>query len=352
MQVSLHFALPEGAAGAEPPAWLHLLPMGSFRGVDGRGPFKLVDASVVIANSMGGGAIPVDENHATDFAIKTGQPSPARGWVREMQSRPDGIWGRVEWCPTGVQLMNERAYRGISPVIVTEEKTGAVTRVLRVALTNTPNLDSIRTLHSEQENDMDIAKLRKALGLPEAATEAEVLAAVEGNVTSVTAHSAQLTRIAAAAGVTGTPDAEALVTVLNTQREAVGGTHTMAQQLVSMQTELATARNERARDAATVFVDGAIQAGKPILVLRDHFITRHMADPAAVKTEIDALPSIHALGMTAEQVASLHAAGGGGGGGGDDTMSAADNAVCKKMGISKEKFIAQRKKKRAAEMED
>jgi len=140
---AIHTSLPaEGGL----PTWIQLVPAGTFSGMDGRGPYKLDDPQTVIRTSLADGKLPIDENHATDFALKSGIPSPARGWIIAMEARPDGIWGRVDWTPTGAELVSGRAYRGISPVFECD-KNGNVLRVQRAALTNTPNLQQLATLH-------------------------------------------------------------------------------------------------------------------------------------------------------------------------------------------------------------
>ncbi len=137
------WAVPEGTV----PEWVQLAPAGTFSGQDGRGPYRLRDPQAVIAASLAGGRIPIDENHATDLLAPKGEPSPARGWIVGMEARADGLWGRVEWTPSGRTLLTERAYRGISPVFATDPN-GTVHRILRAALTNTPNLPQLATLNS------------------------------------------------------------------------------------------------------------------------------------------------------------------------------------------------------------
>jgi len=140
------------------PDWVHLLPMGKFGGADGRGPWTVANALAVIAASMAQGRLPVDENHATDLAAPAGQPSPARGWIVEMQARPDGIWGRVEWNETGRTMLAARTYRSISPVFI-HSPNGAVTQILRAALTNVPNLLQLKALNmSTLDRELDGSK--------------------------------------------------------------------------------------------------------------------------------------------------------------------------------------------------
>ena len=315
------------------PEWVHLVPAGTSRGVDGRGPFILKDAAQVLQASMAQGKLPIDENHATDFAMKTGQPSPARGWIVAMEARDDGIWGRVEWTEPGKALMSEGAYRGISPVLE-HRKDGTVLRVLRAALTNVPNLQQLHTLNSQQETGMDLVQIRRVLSLPETADEAAILAAITANASAVSAHAAQIAAIATAAGLPAqNATADGLVVSLQAVRAGASEAERLAATIVSLQTQLDTLSAATARDKAATFVDGAIRAGKPIAALRDRYVTRHMADPAGVEEEINALPSIHARGATV----STHAQAPSG-----DEPTESEKAVAARMGVDPKKLAAQR----------
>lgn len=320
---SLHLQIP---TTGEAPEWVHLTPAGSFSGADGRGPFKLEDAEDVIRNSMAAGRLAIDENHAIDVAGPKGQPSPARGWIVEMQARPDGLWGRVEWTGAGADLLRDKAYRGISPVIVAREKGGQVVKLLRAALTNDPNL-TLTTLHSRSDSMDFTAKLRQTLGLPADATEDAML-------TSVSAHAlagATLGKVSAALGLAAdaksddivagaaakAADAGKLVAIaahckaaglelekltpseLQTQLMArgSGSEAELRQTVISLQARIDTLSADQAREKATAFVDAAIANGKPIRPLRDHYIARHQKDATAVETEVNGLVSIHAGGV-------------------------------------------------------
>lgn len=314
---SLHFQIPAGQA----PEWVHLTPAGTFSGVDGRGPYRVEDAQAIITSSMAAGKLAIDENHAIDKAAPEGRPAPARGWIVEMEARADGIWGRVQWTGAGKSLVDDQAYRGFSPVFVSEKGTGKVLRILRGALTNDPNL-TLTTLHN-RENDMDfLAKLRQALGLKDDAAEDAVLT----TVTSHAAVAAAQGKLVEAAGLKAGASADELVAHLQTRvklepkldavktalkaagvdfdqasaeqisahvRAGGAGDAELRQTVISLQSQLTTLQSEGAKERATTFVDAAIAAGKPIKPLRDHYITRHQKDAAAVETEINALISIH-----------------------------------------------------------
>ncbi|GGA82439.1 hypothetical protein GCM10011491_07320 [Brucella endophytica] len=186
-------ALP--VADAAVPEWLHVLPLGEFSGVDGRGPYRNDDPGALISRfHEEGRKLAVDENHSTDLAAKKGFSAPARGWIVELQKRDDGIWGRVEWTPEGRALMQSKAYGYVSPVFISAAKAPLVVRkLLRVALTNDPNLTSLKALHSARKGpDMDheqlLSALRTALDLGAEADGAAILDAV--NKLSQSRHSA------------------------------------------------------------------------------------------------------------------------------------------------------------------
>ena len=161
-------------SGLAPPDWLHLLPAGEIRTNDGRGPYRVPDARALIAGSMAGGKLVLDEDHATDLAAPKGLPAPARGWITELQNRADGIWGRVAWTAEGRRMVEAREYRGISPVIV-HAKDGTVTALLRATLTNTPNLTGLIALHAK-ENDMELrSALIRMLDLPATSDDTAII---------------------------------------------------------------------------------------------------------------------------------------------------------------------------------
>lgn len=327
--IALFSSLPQ-PAGDEAPEWVHLVPAGTFRGLDGRGPYRLEDAGAVIHASMAGGKLALDENHSTDLAAPKGEPSPARGWIVEMEARDDGIWGRVEWTPSGTALMADKAYRGISPVISARAADGAVVSVLRASLTNTPNL-TLTSLHS-REPLMDLAALRAALGLGADASEADVLAAITASRTAVAAHAAELAKLAKAAGAADGASADAIVTHL--QARGAGDVDVLRGTVTELQSQLTALRQAGARDAAVRAVDEGIKAGKAgLMLLRDHYISRHMVDPEGVAKEIAAMPSLNAGGQLVPPAGASGASG----------LTPDEKLICEQMGLDPEKYVASRK---------
>jgi phage I-like protein len=267
--ITTHSALPDCAEGSVP-EWLHLAPMGVVHGVDGRGPYRIESAAHVaqiIAASKANKLIPVDVNHSTQVKGPKGEEAPARGWLVDFEARADGIYGRVEWTPTGTAMMTAKEYRGISPVWKVDPANGRVLAIVGAALTNTPNLTQLHTF-SQDIDDMDLAPLRAKLGLAEGADLPAILAAIDAKDAVIATHSQATTEVKG-----------------------------MASQIVTLQTQLSTMEQAGKKATATAVIDAAIAAGKPVVSLRDHFITRHMADPAAVETEFAAMPSINGSGV-------------------------------------------------------
>lgn len=281
--------------GATVPEWIQLVPAGSFKGRDGRGPWTVVNAQAVIqASDL---PLVIDEAHATDLGAKDGTAAPARGWIEELQARDGAIWGRVSWTPTGQALLAERAYRGISPTF-THAKNGQVLRLLRAALTNVPNLPQLATLNHQEPTTMDLlAELRQLHGLPADADETAALNACRTAHQAVEAHGTALNAIAEAAGLSPGQDASAIATAITTARNAAGDAQRMATEVTTLQSQVTKLTTERARDKATQVVDAAIREGKPIKALRDHYIARHSQDPEGVEAELAALPALNAGGL-------------------------------------------------------
>lgn len=161
------------------PEWVHLVPAGTFSGVDGRGPYQLGDGNAVIARSLPNGRkLPIDENHAIDLQGAKGGSSPARGWIVALDAREDGLWGKVEWTGEGRRLIEDKDYGFLSPVFMhSAGKPSQVLKVVRAALTNDPNLVALKALHASGAGTFE-ETLKELLGLPADASEDDIVAKV------------------------------------------------------------------------------------------------------------------------------------------------------------------------------
>lgn len=168
------------------PEWVELLPAGPvIRGRDGRAWAMGDPGAVIQATQADGMDLPIDYEHATEIRAPQGEPAPAAAWIDASSlrvSNSGAIEGRVSWTERGRAAVCAREYRYLSPVFIFSKATGAIVRLTSAALTNQPNLN-IKALNRQQEDlPMAIpAAIREALGLPETATEVEVVSAINQN---------------------------------------------------------------------------------------------------------------------------------------------------------------------------
>jgi phage I-like protein len=176
---------PPGANGQ----WVHLIPSGSFKGKDGRGPYRAENLNAIISASRqraGGRPLPVDYDHQIDLASLQGGSARAAGWINEMQARADGIWGFAEWTPSAKAALDAREYRFLSPVFA-HSPNGRVSALLRAGLTNNPNLTQLTALNAAGTTmltDEMMQTLCDLLELPTDSDPADVIQAVRDMVTS------------------------------------------------------------------------------------------------------------------------------------------------------------------------
>lgn len=164
------------------PEWVELIPAGQVRGRDGRSWSNSQPQGILDAFASLGMDLPVDLEHATELKAPKGEPAPAAGWVKGLEMRDGAIWGRVEWNPTGRELISGRQYRYLSPVILYQKDSGLIAGLTSVALTNRPNLNLQALNHQTgtidpKEHPM-LKALLAALALPEDATTEQALAKI------------------------------------------------------------------------------------------------------------------------------------------------------------------------------
>ncbi|HYB92399.1 MAG TPA: phage protease [Candidatus Binataceae bacterium] len=312
-----------GAGDAEVPDWIELLPAGVFHGRDGRGPFRLDDPETVIAATLAlrlEAGIPVDYDHATDFAAPAGRPAPAAGWITELQARGGAIWGRVEWTARAAAAIRVHEYRYVSPVFQFDPASGKVTRLLRAGLTNNPNLyltaiaaaDTSAANHEGEMMEEFLGKLRDLLGLAADASNDEILAGVR-----------ELAEKAAGAD----RDEAAHAHVADPAR------YVGIAEFQKALTELNALKADRARERAAHAVDDAIRAGKLVPAQREWATTYCSADPRGFQAFVAKQPSI--LGsepaFAGEPPSRIAAAA--------SQLNTTEVAICAQLGVSHGDFL-------------
>lgn len=304
--------LPDAGKGGEVPDWVHLFPKGHVIPYDAaarpeheaKGWFY-DDAEAVIAASFAGPKkIHIDVNHSTQELGTAGHDAPAHGFIVEMEERASGIWGRVDWNPSGEAMMRNRSYWGISPVFSFERDTGRVLRVKCAALTNDPalrELTALNTAHSTKERTgMDLTKFAKALGLAENATEEAVLeAATSLKRSAETAEAAMsaLGKMRAALDLNeaaGEAEMVATATTLTAQApEAAARLTALTAENATLKTENAALKNKDQKREADAWLSAKIKAGVAIPAGKDSVYTDlYLSDRNAAEAVVASLPNI------------------------------------------------------------
>ena len=184
------YALAARDLGQPPAEWILLLPAGDELTLrDGRVFGSSGAEAVVAAFRAQPLELPVDLNHAEAHRAPRGEESPAYGWVTAMEVRGAEVWGRVEWTDAGRALLEARKYRYYSPAF-SLNGNNEIRAIEGVALVNRPALPGVRALaHNQEEESMK--EIAKALGLPESATEAEIVARIGARGAGTAAAQAQ-----------------------------------------------------------------------------------------------------------------------------------------------------------------
>ncbi|UWQ31333.1 phage protease [Leisingera sp. M527] len=300
--IAIQSELPS-ADGAGVPEWVHLLPTksGLVQTNDSRGPYHVTDAEKIIAASFDGASkLPIDVNHATDLAAPKGLPAPARGWITRMQAREDGIWGQVEWTGKGRELLEDRAFAGISPVVALLQPAGReIVAIPRASLVNQPNLRGLTALNQESETMPFRETVAKLLGLAADASEEDITKALKARKPSEksTELQSQLGQIGIALGCAEDAGAKDILTAAQSANADTTGKDAqiiaLQSSLKGLSDEFSTLKEGNKKAAATSFVDGAIADMRMgVKPQRDTFITMHQENPERTEAMINGFPKV------------------------------------------------------------
>lgn len=122
--------------------------------------FTQKDAEKIMKNYSDQGIdLLVDYEHQSLNGVE--EAKPAAGWAK-LALKEDGIYALdVKWTPKAAKMLKDREYRYMSPAISSEEDDNGETclsRMLSIALTNTPALKGIKPLmnsiNSQKDNKM------------------------------------------------------------------------------------------------------------------------------------------------------------------------------------------------------
>lgn len=230
-----------------------------------KGPFTCDEesAAAVMANfAAQKNDMVIDYEHQTLMGVE----APAAGWIRVkrlINKGKEGIWAVPEWTERAKQYLANKEYRYVSPVFLRRLSDNKVMRLVNVALTNQPNIDGMVPLVNKfthftpkpenKEEKRMWKELLKLLGLAETATEQDAIVAVNKLATpvQVIANKSVLTAL-------GLPDAA-------TEAEVTGTIMAMKQshtQVGSLAQELAQLKANLGKKDADDLVAVAMKEGK------------------------------------------------------------------------------------------
>lgn len=190
---ALAAALPSGET---PPEWITIFPkVGRIDTRDGRS--YDVDAAALMARFKADGvAVPIDVNHATHHAARTGARADAVGWINELRVEDGALQGKVEWLAEGKSLLAAKSYRFLSPDFF-HTPEGVTTWLRSVALVTAPALGGQKALAAASSKESNMDKLAAALGVTAGANEAALLGALNAGFVPKKNHDELVTQLAA-----------------------------------------------------------------------------------------------------------------------------------------------------------
>jgi phage I-like protein len=338
--------LPATAAeGGASLVWIKVMPAGRFQGRDGRGPFDAGDKTAmqaIIDRSVAhyaGCDLMLDYDHQSLFSAGPGKggTAPASGWFKQFEARDDGIYGQVEWTAAAAEKIKSQEYRYISPLFTTQKTTGKVWRIDNAALVNQPNLplDAIaaaaQRFESKEVPPMNefLAKVAKALGLEDGASEEAVISAAS------TLH-AERSQVAMAAGLKADAKVGEVLTAMAALKTADAGLDPTDFVPMSMFTELQTkldatvtgTANEKAEDAVKV----AMSAGKITPANKDWALAYAKRDLGEFEAFVGRQPKLTSQQLTRPVIED-----------GKPALSDEDRVAMGALGLTEEQFVASRK---------
>jgi hypothetical protein len=176
--------------------WLHAMAPGKYHhpkyGELDLGLEKIKAYADSVNNNVRGIELDIDYDHKEDAT----KGREAAGWVKKAEVRNDGLWLFVEWTKTAFEKIKEKAYKYFSPEFASEwqdPKGVTYTDVLfGGGITNRPYLKNLLPLNlselsfgedgeggkkdpqDDKGDEVDMKKLREALGLAETITDEDV----------------------------------------------------------------------------------------------------------------------------------------------------------------------------------
>ncbi|MBX9899152.1 MAG: phage protease [Burkholderiaceae bacterium] len=127
-----------------------IIPAGKFRAIDGRpAPDRDWELTEIGAYKIIADVASRTQDSLIDYGHKSivNGDAIAAGWFRELVWKPDGLYlQNARWTERAKAAIQAGEYRFVSPVIIYDKDTFAVTGLQSLAITNTPALPALTDL--------------------------------------------------------------------------------------------------------------------------------------------------------------------------------------------------------------
>lgn len=278
--------------------------------------------AAIIANVVD---IEVDYNHAAIKGITSPEQGKAAGWIKpaSMKITADGITGDIAWNELAAKMIRAKEYRYLSPVFAgTQMPSGdwRVDRLINVALCNVPNIPQEPLINESQilkeKPKMELKKLAQALGLPESATEADVLAAITANKEAAVAANSVYSKLAVN-DATG-----AMTKIIELQKPPAHS----PQEINGLQARVAALESEKGETV----IANAITEGKITPAQKDWAKDYYTQNPQGFLTYLANAVPVVPLASAATGAASVAA--------NSAVMTDTDRKICAALGVSEDLY--------------
>ena len=262
----------------------------------------------------------IDYEHQTMMGIE----APAAGWVKELVTKDDGLWARVDWTQNAYDRIMNREYRYISPVVELDENRN-LTALLNVALTNYPAINNLDPLTLKQEKDAMKekdrmkGKLLEILGLKAETEETDILSLVTNGRQAV-------------------EFLEDLGEMLNVKpnaseiKGAVLALKASPDVIARLQGEVDALKAERASEVAEKQLELALRAGKITPAMKDWALDYAKNDPKGFEAYVANAPKIVPIGEKLEHEGEVTKTE-------TIALTAEDKQMAVLMGVSEENYL-------------
>lgn len=280
--------------------------------------------------------IVIDYEHQTLEDVQ----APAGGWIKDIILQDGAIAAKVEWTPKAEEYLKNKEYKYLSPVVLVRKSDNKAVVLHSVALTNTPAIDGMFAIINsmnidefEGGNDMDLKKPAALLGLPEDATEEQIMQAIQTAVGEIGKLQEQIKKQSGSDGETETVANKVIMGLLGLDNDKAK-TEDVAAAIVALKnpanfvpaTEFNKLKERLDKKDGEELVTKALKAGKISAAQKEWAQEYALKDPEGFKRFVEKAPQSVPMGeIEVDDVKKS-----------DGKIEETTMAVCKMLGVSKE----------------